>query len=114
MKKHVCIPTNRREFLRDSFCGFGSLALASLLQQEEARAAVTNPLASRPPHLPVARARSVIFLFMSGGPSHLGTFDPKPLLTRLNGQPRPAQFGDAKYQIVSKDAKLLASKRSFK
>ena len=77
----------RRALLRDTFCGFGSLALASLLHQEEARA---NPLAPKRPHLPGAKAQAVIFLFMAGGPSHLETFDPKPLLNRLHGQPRPA------------------------
>src|SRR5262245_19154059 len=79
----------RREFVRDAFCGFGGLALASLLQQEQARAAATNPLAPKPPHRE-AQAKSVIFLFMAGGPSHLETFDPKPLLNKLSGQPRPA------------------------
>ena len=50
---------------------------------------------------------------MAGGPSHLDTFDPKPLLNKLNGQPRPAEFGEAKYQFVQKDAKLLGSARTF-
>jgi hypothetical protein len=58
-------------------------------------------------------ARSVIFLFMAGGPSHLETFDPKPLLNRLDGQPRPAQFGEAKYQFVKQGAKLLGSHARF-
>jgi hypothetical protein len=50
---------------------------------------------------------------MAGGPSHLETFDPKPLLTKLHGQPRPAEFGDAKYQFIQRDAKLLGSARKF-
>ncbi len=50
---------------------------------------------------------------MAGGPSHLETFDPKPLLSRLNGQPRPAEFGEAKYQFVKKGARLLGSARKF-
>ncbi|MEQ8790701.1 MAG: DUF1501 domain-containing protein [Pirellulaceae bacterium] len=104
---------SRRAFLQDSFCGFGSLALACLLQQEAARAAVQNPLAAKPPHLRKAPAKNVIFLFMAGGPSHVETFDPKPLLNRLDGQPRPASFGEAKYQFVKKDARLLGSKRKF-
>ncbi len=103
---------SRRTFLRDAFCGFGSLAFASLLHQDEARAA-TNPLAAKPAHLP-AKAKSVIFLFMAGGPSHLETFDPKPLLNRLDGQPRPAEFGEANYQFVQKGAKLLGSACKFK
>jgi hypothetical protein len=103
----------RREFIRDAFCGFGGLAFASLLKQEDARAAGPNPLAAREPHFP-AKAKSVIFLFMAGGPSHLETFDPKPLLNKLHGQPRPASFGEAKYQFINRDAKILGTRRTFK
>lgn len=103
--------TSRRHFLRDAFCGFGSLAFASMLHQENVRAA--NPLAAKPTHMP-AKAKSVIFLFMAGGPSHLETFDPKPLLNKLDGQSRPSEFGEANYQFVSKGAKLLGSARKFK
>lgn len=105
----------RREFLRDAFCGFGSLALGSLLGQEGLRAdntVATDPLAAKAPHKP-AKAKSVIFLFMAGGPSHLETFDPKPLLNKLSGQTRPAEFGEAKYQLIKKGAKLLGSARKF-
>ncbi len=107
------IAPDRRAFLRDAFCGFGTLALASLLHEERACAASANPLTPKAPYLPQAKAESVIFLFMAGGPSHLETFDPKPLLNKLNGQPRPKEFGDAKYQFVSRDARLLGSKRRF-
>ncbi len=103
---------NRREFLTDAFCGFGSLAFASLLAQQQARASVTNPLAAKTPPK-AARAKSVIFLFMAGGPSHMETFDPKPLLNKLHGQKRPASFGEAKYQFVQPNAKLLGTKRTF-
>jgi hypothetical protein len=106
-------PTSRRDFLRDSFCGFGSLALLSLLHEEQARATPDDPLAPRPPHRPDPPARAVIFLYMAGGPSHLETFDPKPLLNRLHGQPRPAQFGEARYQFIRPDARLLGSARRF-
>ncbi|MBM84352.1 MAG: hypothetical protein CMJ78_27675 [Planctomycetaceae bacterium] len=103
----------RRRFLQDSFCGFGSLALSVMLRDEQAHAARGNPLASKPAHHP-AKAKSVIFLFMSGGPSHLETFDPKPLLNELEGQQRPAEFGEAKYQRIKPDAKLLGVRRKFK
>jgi hypothetical protein len=72
-----------------------------------------NPLAPKPPHHK-ARAKSMIFLFLAGGPSQVDTFDPKPLLNELHGQKRPASFGDVKYQFVSPDAKLLGTKRTFK
>ena len=112
---HSRATRTRREFVRDAFCGFGGLALASMLQEEQARAGAgsTDPLAPKPPHLP-AKAKSVIFLFMAGGPSHLETFDPKPLLNKLNGQPRPKEFGEAKYQFVQRDARLLGTKRTFR
>jgi hypothetical protein len=112
MSMHLQMTRSRREFFRDAFCGFGSLALAALLRQEQLRAAPANPLASKVPHRP-ARANAVIFLFMAGGPSHLETFDPKPLLNKLDGQPRPAEFGEAKYQFVKKGARLLGSARKF-
>ena len=111
--QHVCPTRTRREFFRDAFCGFGGLALASLLHQESIAAAVPNPLAPKPPHH-APKARSVIFLFMAGGPSHLETFDPKPLLNQLHGEKRPAAFGEAKYQFVDSDARLLGTKRTFK
>src|SRR6266576_3645824 len=99
MSSDFLLSRARRAFLRDAFCGFGSLALASLINQE-GRAASTNPLAAKsPPN--EAKAKSVIFLFMAGGPSHIDTFDPKPLLNQLSGQKRPAEFGEAKYQFIS-------------
>src|SRR4029453_7972964 len=70
--------------------GFGSLALASLLAEETQGQPATEPLAPRPPHVP-APAKRVIFLFMKGGPSHVDTFDPKPLLDRDHGKPYPGQ-----------------------
>ena len=100
----------RRHFLREAFCGFGATALTAMLARDEAQA---NPLAARPPHQQHAPANSVIFLFMAGGPSQVETFDPKPLLNKLHGKPRPKSFGDAKYQFVKSDAKLLGTKRSF-
>jgi hypothetical protein len=78
--------------------GFGMLALAALLGEEEAAAQslkskIQNPksfgpLAPKPPHFP-ARAKRVLFIFMHGGPSQVDTFDPKPLLIRDHGKPYP-------------------------
>lgn len=103
----------RRQFLRNSFCGFGGIALASLLHDEAARLRAASPLSARQPPIQPA-ARNVIFLFMAGGPSQLETFDHKPLLNKLHGQPRPKEFGEAKYQFIKSDAKLLGTKRSFR
>jgi hypothetical protein len=109
---HVRPTRTRREFIRDGLCGFGGLALASLLHQEQVKAGGLNRLAPKLPHH-AARARAVIFLYMAGGPSHLETFDPKPLLNKLHGQPRPKEFGEARYQFVPKNAKLLGTRRTF-
>src|SRR6202521_2392433 len=100
MPEHIRFNRNRREFLTDCFCGFGSLAFASMMAQEHGRAAAHNPLAANPPHMP-AKAKAVIFVFMAGGPSHLETFDPKPLLNELNRQKRPAEFRGVKYHNVT-------------
>ena len=78
----------RREFLWEAGAGFTGLALTGLLSADgffagKASAAqggtFANPLAPKKPHHE-AKAKAVIFLFMAGGPSHLETFDPKPLL----------------------------------
>src|SRR5207248_6198628 len=74
--------------------GFGILGLAGLLAEDFLSSALADtaasgsPLLLRPPHFP-ARAKRVIFLFMSGGPSHVDTFDPKPRLALDNGKPLP-------------------------
>jgi hypothetical protein len=90
--------------LRDCANGFGAVALAALLADEglaahpQQRDAQTIDLAPRPSHY-AAKATSVIFLFMDGGPSQLDTFDPKPRLAREHGQPikmkiPPTQFNN--------------------
>jgi len=83
---------NRREFLRRAGAGFGMLALANLLGQDGLLAADSAPaglLAPKPGHHP-AKAKSVIWLFMEGGPSAMDTFDPKPELDKHSGQ-RPKE-----------------------
>ena len=90
--KNFCGNTSRREFLRTVGGGFTHLALAGMLAKEgvlgnELRAgtAALNPLLPRPKHFPV-KARSVIFLFMYGGPSHIDTFDYKPTMYGMDGK----------------------------
>jgi len=75
-------PITRREWLRQSSNGFGMLALSALMA-EEARGA-HSPKAIGP-HFP-PKAKSVIMCFMDGGPSHVDTFDPKPLLKKRQGE----------------------------
>jgi hypothetical protein len=104
---------NRRYFLRSAGHGFGSIAFAAMLAEEGRLFAETDPLAPKQPHHD-AKAKRVIFLFMSGGPSHVDTFDPKPELTRLHGEKLPASFGPVKTRRGVDKNKLLASKRTFK
>ncbi|HEY0072725.1 MAG TPA: DUF1501 domain-containing protein [Abditibacteriaceae bacterium] len=111
---------SRREMLRYCANGFGMLGLSALLADEarattKVKAADTtgqavNPLAVKTPMFP-AKAKRVIFLFMSGGPSHVDTFDPKPRLTAQNGQPLPF---DKPHLERTKTGNLLASPWSFK
>src|SRR5437762_1924006 len=93
---HVELLHNRRDFLLKAGGGFGAVALNWLLRDDRLFAdpapAATSPLAPKPTLFP-ARAKSVIFLFMEGGPSHIDLFDPKPKLNELAGQSLPASFG---------------------
>src|SRR6266849_5752916 len=73
---------NRRQFLFRAGSGLGSVALSSLLYQDQLRAGI---LAAKPPQMP-AKAKACIFLTMEGGPSHIDTFDPKPKLNQIHMQ----------------------------
>ncbi len=101
MIPHIAIPKTRREFLTQSGAGFGAIALNAMLAE-----------AAQPHHRP--RAKSVIFLFMEGGPSHLDTFDPKPLLNELAGQPIPESFGEVITSMGEFRSPLLGTKRKWK
>src|SRR6187455_1383095 len=104
-------PLSRRAMLQRSAAGFGHLALAGLLARESATAStVSNALAAKQPLFP-ARAKRVIFLFMKGGPSHVDTFDPKPLLTRDDGGKYPFEEPRIKF---AETGKLLKSPWKFK
>ncbi|MEQ8786178.1 MAG: DUF1501 domain-containing protein [Pirellulaceae bacterium] len=91
------LPVSRREMLRSSGLGIGSLALGGILAGEgllhaaPAQDPAESPLAPRQPHFP-AKAKRIIHLFMNGGPSQIDTFDPKPQLAELDGQPLPKSF----------------------
>jgi len=101
----------RRELLRRAGGGFGAVAMTALLAEEtrnRARAEQSDaagPLAVKQPHFK-ATAKRVIFLFMPGGPSQVDTFDPKPRLTRDDGQPSPKLY-------LGQQRKLLGSPWKF-
>jgi hypothetical protein len=102
-------PFNRREFLMRSSGGLGALAISAMLQGAERQ----DPLApKKPDHAPTAK--SVIWLFMEGGPSHLDTFDPKPELQRLAGQPMPASYGKVITAMGTASNTLMPSTRTWK
>ena len=108
MAEHIRFARNRREFLTDCFCGFGSLAFASMLAQDAGarrRATIRSRPSRRTCRTRPRRKRSSS-CYMAGGPSHLETFDPKPLLNKLDGQKRPAEFGDVKYQNVNSESRI--------
>ena len=107
---------SRREMLAASGAGFGSLALVGLRGSRalgSTASADLSPLAAKPAHQ-AGRAKSVIFLFMEGGPSHIDLFDPKPALEQLAGQPVPKSFGRVITSMGEFDSPILASKRTWK
>src|ERR1041384_2519722 len=96
----------------------GWLAALDLFNQsasaQSANPAIPDPMTPKVPPLP-ATAKSVIHLFMQGGPSQVDTYDPKPILNKLNGQHPPASFGDEDFQNGKfKDLFILGTKRTFK
>ena len=107
--RHHWNVASRREFFTRAGSGLAGLALADLLAASPA-----DPLAAKAPHHP-ARAKSVIFLFMEGGPSQVDTFDPKPLLTKLHGQPLPPSIRKpSQTSRGTADNTLMASPRTWK
>ena len=102
---------SRRDMLLRSGTGFGALALAAMLSEQRACGGIADgpPLAQLIP-----RAKSVIFLFMEGGPSQMDTFDPKPKLQELAGQPLPPGFKRVVTAMGEINSPLLASKRQWK
>jgi hypothetical protein len=100
--------------------GVGSIALTSLMAKSsnaaEGTVVMRNPLEPKPTHFP-AKAKSIIFLFMAGGPSQLELFEHKPKLTELNGQPIPESYIAGKrfaFMDSSHKINLLGTKRTFK
>lgn len=109
--------SHRRTFLKHGACGIGYAALASLLQRNNSSAADLPATrgALQKLHLP-PKAKRVIFLTMAGGPSHLETFDHKPKLAEMNGQPMPESFtkGQPIAQLQGRELKCLGPQHPFK
>ncbi len=110
---------NRRTFLARTGLGLGGLALGSLMNPELLRGG--SPAGSdrwqgvvHPFHVP-PKVKRVIWLYMAGGPSHLETFDPKPKLAELHGQPMPESFtkGQQIAQLQGQELKCFAPQYPF-
>lgn len=115
------LPCSRRRLLQSSAVGFGHLALTSMLATPPSSHGITKkltgnessnkgPLSPKSPHIQ-PRAKRVIFLFMKGGPSHVDTFDYKPLLQRDGGKPLP--FDKPRVQFAPTN-NLLSSPWKFR
>ena len=103
----------RRQWLARSATGFGGLALSAMVARDSARSApsrTADPMAVRPPHFP-PRAKSVIFLYMDGGPGQMDTFDPKPRLRAEHGQ--PIQLPDLPTTVFNITDKVFGSPFEF-
>ena len=97
------VQMQRRQFLYSLGASVGSVAFSSLLAAEEKK----NPLAPHAGHFP-AKAKNVIFLMMEGGPSHIDTFDPKPMLAKMHlkefvreGRQKSAMESGKRYYVQS-------------
>ncbi len=112
---HDVLERTRRDFLTSSACGLGAAGLAALLTEDGLLAADPNPLAAKPTHFE-PRAKSCIFIFNAGAPSHLDLFDPKPKLNQLHGQPMSdEQLKDVRFAFIKKDSvRLMGTKRTFR
>jgi uncharacterized protein (DUF1501 family) len=107
---------SRRHWITQVAGGMGAWALLSLLERDgragelapaiSGDPAALNPLRAKAPHF-AAKARSVIFLMMAGGPSQMETLDPKPVLNKLAGQKLPASFGKIPAQFTDVTKELL-------
>jgi hypothetical protein len=101
---------SRRRMLQSASVGFGHLAMAAMLQGDQASGSESNAAADLGRHHFPPRAKRVIFLFMKGGPSHMDTFDYKPQLQKDDGKDLP--FDKPRVQFAA-TGKLLASPWKF-
>ncbi len=118
----LLLGNTRRHFFQRCFVGLGQVALASLFRDGRIKASTLpkarNPLAPKDPHF-AAKIKSVIYLFMAGGPSQLELFERKPELQRYSGKPIPKSFLEGKRfafmeSFQREPPKLLGTRREFK
>ena len=110
MDRKNLLDSTRRHFFQSAGFGIGSLALASLTSQK----LMAQAVAARAPEF-APKAKSIIFLFMAGGPSQLDLFDPKPVLKRYDGQPCPAELiKGERFAFIKGVPNLLGSPHQFR
>jgi hypothetical protein len=111
----------RRNFIKHSFLGLGSLALGTMIgcqtnekKYQEIVFDPVNPMGAKVPHF-APKAKSVIYLHMAGAPSQLELFDYKPELAKLDGQDCPQSFLEGKkFAFIRGTPKMMASTATFK
>ena len=104
---------SRRWFFKECGVGLGAIALKSLMADNLIAASAPNPLAPKKPHFD-AKAKSVIYLFMAGAPSHLELFDNKPALAKHDGTlPPPELLKGYRAAFINPQSKLLGPKFKF-
>ncbi|MGH9663629.1 MAG: DUF1501 domain-containing protein [Bryobacteraceae bacterium] len=113
MKKFL----TRREMIREAGGGFGAIALASMLSQGNASGATSGSigrnvydLTPKQPHF-APKAKRAIFIYISGGPSTIDMFDPKPVLTKYDGKPAPFEI---KGRALNGSQQIMASPWGFR
>jgi hypothetical protein len=99
--------SSRRKFLMRGGSGLSALALSSMVAAEK------DPLLAKKPHH-TPKAKSVIWLFMEGGPSHIDLFDPKPKLNELHGKPLPPSYGKLITAMGTGNNALMGAPRTWK
>jgi uncharacterized protein (DUF1501 family) len=116
----MSLTQTRRLFLANAANGIGTLALASLMQQDaraatRAESAIQDPLLPRAPHF-APKAKNCIFIYLEGAPSQIDLFDQKPKLRELNGQKLPESLTkEVRFAFIQKEsATILGSPREFK
>lgn len=125
MREAYLLNQTRRAFLKQSSLGLGSIALGSLMNQDSMAAAATAasigdtrvnaPGLAGFPNLP-PKVKRVIFLCMAGGPSHLETFDYKPVLAKMDGKPMPDSYtqGQPIAQLQGQQLRCLGPQTTFR
>jgi len=125
-QKRQFVERTRRDFLTTSASGLGALALGQMLTDDgllspetafadDSVSSHADPLFPKPPHF-APKAKSCIFIFMAGAPSHLDLFDPKPKLREMDGEKLPdSMLKKVRFAFIQKEtAVLMGSKRKFR